>query len=164
MMTLKCYNEEFKKLTQESGIPFKPELDSRRLQREQYIKYQTIRKLEKEQGVSSQADEDDIPINMGDQVMVELLSKFKKIEKKEICRLHKIFKKIAHGVDKPCSISPDIWLTREDLFVNIEMDFDTYCKIKHIYTDWLTYLSGTVVMIAKRERALEEEPLLFKPE
>jgi len=182
-MTMKSYADEFKKLAAEHGLAavehgvadYRLQMEHKKLRRERYLKYETIRRLESEHctknqlawgedGTDSLSQEAiDGVENMGDEDVVDLLNKFKKIEKKEICRMHKIFKKIAHGVDKPCSITPDVWITRADLFLNMEMDFKTYCEIKQIYNNWITYLTGAVIQIGRREAALEEEPLLFKP-
>jgi len=174
-MTTKSYNEEFKTLAAVEAAEYLPRMEHIRLRRERYIQYQTIRRLESEHctknqlvwgedGTDSLSQEAiDGVENMGDEDVVDLLDKFKKVQKKEICRMHKIFKKLAHGVDKPCSITPDVWITRADLFLNMQMDFETYCKIKQIYNNWTLYLGGTIIRIGKREAALEEEPLLFKP-
>lgn len=162
MTSFKAYNKEFYELAGNSR-EYLSELEITIKKRQKYIDLQTARTKQLEQGVVPVAD-DELPINMGDQEIVDILSQFKKNNRTHICKLHKIFKQEAHGITKPTSISPLEWITREDLFLYVEIDFETYSKVKHIFRMWEIYLMGSVIQIRKRVYALEKNPLLFKSE
>ena len=161
MSSFKAYNKEFYELAG-SSREYLSELEITIKNRQKYIDLQTARTKQMEQGVAPADDE--LPINMGDQEIVDILSHFKKHNRTHICKLHKIFKQEAHGITKPTSIYPIEWITREDLFTYLELDFETYCKVKHIFRMWELYLMGSVIQIRKRVSALEKNPLLFKSE